>query len=45
MLKKCKLNGGIELAPIYFNSATKTAINHRFRLENSFQETLYMIDV
>ena len=24
---------------------TKTVINHRFRLENSFQETLYMIDV
>ena len=24
---------------------TKTVINHRFRLENSFQETLYMIEV
>ena len=24
---------------------TKTLINHRFRLENSFQEILYMIDV
>ena len=24
---------------------TKTVINHRFRLENSFQEILYMIDV
>ena len=24
---------------------TKTVINHRFRLENSFQETLYMIYV
>ena len=23
---------------------TKTVINHKFRLENSFQETLYMID-
>ena len=23
---------------------TKTVINHRFRLENSFQEILYMID-
>ena len=23
----------------------KTVINHRFRLENSFQEILYMIDV
>ena len=24
---------------------TKTVINHRFRLENSFQEILYMTDV
>ena len=24
---------------------TKTVINHRFRLQNSFQEILYMIDV
>ena len=24
---------------------TKTVINHKFRLENSFQEILYMIDV
>ena len=24
---------------------TKTVINHRFRLENSFQEIFYMIDV
>ena len=44
-LKKYKLNGGIEFAPVYFNSVTKTVINHRFRLENSFQEILYMIDV
>ena len=45
LLKKCKLNGEIEFAPVYFNSVTKTVINHRFRLENSFQEILYMIDV
>ena len=44
-LKKYKLNGGIEFAPVYFNSATKTVINHIFKLESSFQETLYMIDV
>ena len=24
---------------------TKTVINHRFKLENSFQEILYLIDV
>ena len=45
LLKKYKLNGEIEFAPVYFNSVTKTVINHRFRLESSFQEILYMIDV
>ena len=44
LLKKYKLNGEIEFAPVYFNSFTKTVINHRFRLENSFQEILYLID-
>ena len=34
-----------ELPPVYFNSETKTVINHRFRLENSFQKLLYIIDV
>ena len=38
LLKKCKLSGEIEFAPVCFNSATKTVINHRFRLENYFQE-------
>ena len=45
LLKKYKLNGEIEFAPVYFNSVTKTVINHKFRLENYFQEILYMIDV
>ena len=45
LLKKYKLNGETEFAPVYFNSVTKTVINHRFRLENSFQEILCMIDV
>ena len=45
LLKKHKLNGEIEFAPVYFNSVTRTVTNHRFRLENYFQETLYMIDV
>ena len=44
MLKKYKPNGEIEFRPVYFNSATKTVINHRFRLENSFQEILHLID-
>ena len=43
--KKCKLNGEIEFSPVYFNSVTKTVINHRFKLETSFQETLYLINV
>ena len=45
LLTKYKLKGEIELAPVYFNSLTKTVINHRFRLQSSFQEILYMIDV
>ena len=43
--KKYKANGEIEFAPVYLNSVTKTVINHRFRLENSFQEILYVTDV
>ena len=30
---------------VYFNSVTEKVTNHRFRLENSFQEISYMIDV
>ena len=45
LFKKYKHNGEIEFRPVYFNSKTKTIINHRFKLENSFQEILYMIDV
>ena len=45
LLKKYKLNGEIEFAPVYFNSVTKTVINHRFKLETSFQEILYLINV
>ena len=44
LFKKCKLNREIEFRPVYFNSKTKTIINHRFKLESSFQEILYMID-
>ena len=45
LLKKYRLNGETEFAPVYFNLVTKTVIDHKFRLENSFQENLYMIDV
>ena len=42
-LKKYKLDGEIEFSPVNFNSVTKTVINQRCRLENHFQEILYMI--
>ena len=44
LLKKYKLDGEIEFKLVYFNSITKTVTNHRFQLENYFQEILYMID-
>ena len=44
VLKKYKPNGEIEFTPVYFNSTTKTVINHKFSLENAFQEILYRID-
>ena len=44
MLKKYKPNGEIEFGPVYFNSTTKTVVNHKFSLENAFQEILYRID-
>ena len=44
-LKKYKFNEEIKFARIYFNSLTKAVINHSFKLENSFQEILYMTDV
>ena len=34
----------MEFRLVYFNSRTKTVINHRFDLENAFQEILYRID-
>ena len=43
MLKKQKPNGKIEFTLVYFNSTTKTVINHKFILDKSFQEILYRI--
>ena len=45
LLKKFKHNGEIEFRLVYFNSVTKTVTNHIFKLENSFEQILYMIDV
>ena len=33
-----------EFTPVYFNSTTKTVINHKFGLARYFQEILYRID-
>ena len=44
ILKKYKPSREIEFAPVYFNSVTRTVINHKFNLENAFQEILYLID-
>ena len=45
LLCKHKENGGIEYAPVYFNSTTKTVINFdEYDLDTSFQEILYRID-
>ena len=38
LLNKYNHNREIEFAPVYFNSFTKTLINHRFRLEILFKE-------
>ena len=44
MLKKYKPNAEIEFRPFYFNSTTKTVINHKFSLQSAFQEILYRTD-
>ena len=42
---KHNMNGDIEYAPVYFNSATKTVISSdKYMLDKSFQEILYRID-
>ena len=42
-LKKYKPNREIEFRSVYFNSTTKLVINHKYSLENAFQEILYKI--
>ena len=37
LLKKYQPDGEIEFRPVYFNSATKAVIRHKFGLENYFQ--------
>ena len=44
LLKEYKPNEEKEFAPVYFHSSKKTIINHRYKLDQSFQEILYRID-
>ena len=45
LICKYRINGDIEYAPVYFNSATKTIINYdKYGLDKSFQKVLYKID-
>ena len=44
LLNKYRSNGEIEFTPVYFNWSTKTIINHRYKLNQSFQEILYRTD-
>ena len=43
LLKKYK-GTEIEYSPVYFNSTTKTVMNHKFDLDKSFREILKRID-
>ena len=44
-LCKYKINGDIEYAPVYSNSATKAVVNSdKYDLDKSFQEILYRLD-
>ena len=44
LLKKYRSNGEIEVTPVYFNSSAKAIINHRYKLNKSFQDILYRIN-
>ena len=44
LLSKVKNSGSIEYSPVYFNSLTKTVINNKFRLDQSFQEIIYWLE-
>ena len=45
LLRKYRINGNKEFAPVYFKPATETVINSdEYVLDKSFQEILYRID-
>ena len=44
LLSKVKNSGDVENSPAYFNSLTKTVINNKFKLDQSFQEIIYRLE-
>ena len=44
LLSKMKNSGEVEYSPVYFNSLTKTVINNKFKLDQSFQEIIYRLE-
>ena len=44
LLSKVKNNSENEYSPVYVNSLTKTVINFDYKLDQSFQETIYRLD-
>ena len=44
LLSKVKNSGDVENSPVYFNSLTKTVINNKFKLDQSFQEIIYRLE-
>ena len=37
-------SGEVEYSPVYFSSLTKTVINNKFKLDQSFQQRIYRLD-
>ena len=44
LLSKVKNGGSIEYSPVCFNSLTKTVINNKFGLDQSFQEIIHRLN-
>ena len=44
LLSKVKNSGSVEYSPVYFNSLTKTVINNKFKLNQSFQEIIHRLE-
>ena len=43
-MRKVKNGGATEYSPGYFNSLTKTVTNNKFKLDQSFPETIYRLE-